>query len=175
MTVFSSPTEQTMEEITRVGIDLGKKVFHVTAVDAAGAVVERRRLRRAGLRSYLALLPRGRAVAMEACGSASHWGRLAAWHGHRPLLMSPQHVTPYVTSNKNDANDADAIAEASARPQRRGGGADEQERANRVGGAGAQGIVRREPRGEGGVTAQCAGTPRAGGDVRRRLRGVKRK
>ena len=119
MTVFSSPTERTMEQITRVGIDLGKKVFHVTAVDAAGAVVERRRLRRAGLRSYLALLPRGRAVAMEACRSASHWGRLAAWHGHRPLPMSPQHVAPYVKSNKNDANDADAIAEASARPTMR--------------------------------------------------------
>ena len=34
-----------MENVTRVGIDLGKQVFHVTAVDAAGAVVERKRLR----------------------------------------------------------------------------------------------------------------------------------
>ena len=25
-----------MENVTRVGIDLGKQVFHVTAVDAAG-------------------------------------------------------------------------------------------------------------------------------------------
>ncbi len=119
MTVLNNPTERTREEITRVGIDLGKKVFHVTAVDAAGAVVERKRLRRVGLRSYLALLLRARAVAMEACGSASHWGRLAACHGHRPLLMSPQHVAPHVKSNKNDANDADAIADASARPTMR--------------------------------------------------------
>ena len=108
-----------MEQITRVGIDLGKKVFHVTAVDADGAVVERKRLRRAGLRSYLALLPRGSAVAMESCGGAHHWARLSLRLGHRPMLMSPQFVAPHVKSNKNDVNDADGIAEASARPTMR--------------------------------------------------------
>ena len=58
-----------MTNITRVGIDLAKQVFHVTATDDTGAVVERRKLRRAGLQSYLALLPRGCVVAMEACGA----------------------------------------------------------------------------------------------------------
>ena len=105
-----------MNDIRRVGIDLAKKVFHVTAVDERGGVVERRRLRRAGLQSYLARLPRGCVVAMEACGSAHHWGRLAGQHGHDVRLMSPQFVVPYVKSNKNDLNDADAIAEASSRP-----------------------------------------------------------
>ncbi len=108
-----------MDKITRVGIDPAKKVFHVTAVDADGAVLERKRLRRAGLQSYLACLPRGCAVAMEACGGAHHWGRVAAGYGHRVSLMSPQFVAPYVKSNKNDVNDADAIAEASARPSMR--------------------------------------------------------
>ena len=108
-----------MEKVTRVGIDLAKKVFHVTAVDAVGAIVERKRLRRAGLQSYLALLPEGCVVAMEACGSAHHWGRLAVRNGHRVRLMSPQFVVPYIKSNKNDVNDADGIAEASARPAMR--------------------------------------------------------
>ena len=108
-----------MENIARVGIDLAKKVFHVTAVDDTGAMVERRKLRRAGLQSYLACLPRGCVVAMEACGSANHWGRLAAWHGHTVRLMSPQYVAPYIKSNKNDVNDADGIAEASSRPSMR--------------------------------------------------------
>ena len=111
-----STTERTMDNVSRVGIDLAKKVFHVTAVDAAGAVVERKRLRRAGLQSYLALLPPGCTVAMEACGGAHHWARLAARLGHRAVLMNPQFVAPYVKSNKNDVNDADGIAEASARP-----------------------------------------------------------
>ena len=54
-----------MKKVSRVGIDLAKKVFHVTVVDAEGAVVERKRLRRPGLQSYLACLPRGCTVAME--------------------------------------------------------------------------------------------------------------
>ena len=108
-----------MKEIKRIGVDLGKRVFHVTAVDAKGGIVERRGLRRAGLRSYLAKLPAGREVVMEVCGGAHHWGRLASRLGHRALLMSPRFVSPYVKSNKNDANDADGIAEAAGRPTMR--------------------------------------------------------
>ena len=59
-----------MENIARVGIDLAKKVIHVTAVDDAGAVIERKKLRRAGLQSYRALLPTGCTVAMESCSYA---------------------------------------------------------------------------------------------------------
>lgn len=108
-----------MTEITRVGIDLAKKIFHLTAMDSDGEIVERKRLRRAGLRSYLARLPKGCVVAMEACGGAHHWGRLATTHGHRALLMGGQFVAPYIKSNKNDTLDADAIAEASSRPTMR--------------------------------------------------------
>ena len=83
------------------------------------AVLERKRMRRTQLQSYLAHQATGCVVAMEACGSAHHWARLATGHGHKVLLMSPQFVAPYVKSNKNDVNDADAIAEASARPSMR--------------------------------------------------------
>ena len=108
-----------MDKITRIGIDLGKRVFHVTAVDASDRVVERKRFSRAGLRSYLARLPVPCEVALEACGSAHHWGRVAQGLGHTVRLMSPQFVLPYVKSNKNDVNDADAIAEAAGRPSMR--------------------------------------------------------
>ncbi len=108
-----------MENVSRVGIDLAKQVFHVTAVDAAGEVLERRRLRRSGLQAYLSALPRGSVVAMESCGGAHHWARRAEREGHRPLLLSPQFVKPYVKSNKNDVLDADAIVEASLRPTMR--------------------------------------------------------
>ncbi len=67
-----------MNEIKRIGMDLGKRVFHVTAADAKGRIVERKRLRRAGLQSYLAKLPVGCEVAMEACGSAHQRCRLAS-------------------------------------------------------------------------------------------------
>ena len=105
-----------MTDIKRVGIDLAKTVFHVTAVDEAGAVVARKRFRRAGLHSYLTLLPSGCLVAMEACGSAHHWARLALHLGHKVLMMSPHKVAPYTNANKNDVNDADGIVEASSRP-----------------------------------------------------------
>ena len=72
-----------MSQITPVAIDLAMKIFHLTAMDADGKIVERQRLRRAGLESYLARLPQGCIVAMEACGGAHHWGRLAMRHGHR--------------------------------------------------------------------------------------------
>ena len=39
--------------------------------------------------------------------------------GHDARLMSPQFVNPYVKSNKNDANDAEAICEAVRRPNMR--------------------------------------------------------
>lgn len=38
-----------MGKVARIGIDLAKKAFHVTSVEAEGRVVERKRLRRAGL------------------------------------------------------------------------------------------------------------------------------
>ena len=53
MTLFFNNGAERRTNITRVGIDLANQVFRVT-----GAVVERRKLRRAGLQSYLALLPR---------------------------------------------------------------------------------------------------------------------
>ncbi len=69
-----------MTDVKRAGIDLGKQVFHLTAADGAGRVLERARLRRAGLRLRMAQLPPGTVVAMEACGSA--WRCATA--GRRP-------------------------------------------------------------------------------------------
>jgi transposase len=40
-------------------------------------------------------------------------------HGFTVKLIAPQFVKPYVKSNKNDANDAEAICEAMSRPNMR--------------------------------------------------------
>jgi transposase len=56
---------------------------------------------------------------MEACGSAHYWARELQKFGHTVKLMAPQFVKPYVKSNKNDANDAEAICEAVSRPNMR--------------------------------------------------------
>ena len=39
--------------------------------------------------------------------------------GHEVKLIAPQYVKPYVKGNKNDYNDAEAIAEAAQRPNMR--------------------------------------------------------
>ena len=60
--------------VTRVGLDLAKRVFQVHAVDANGEIVVARKLGRAQLIPFFAALPPC-VVAMEACASAHHWGR----------------------------------------------------------------------------------------------------
>ena len=57
-----------------------------------------------------------RVVAMEACSSAHHWARCFREMGIEVRLISPQYVTPFVKTNKNDRNDAQAIVEAASRP-----------------------------------------------------------
>lgn len=102
-----------MQSIT-VGIDLAKQLFSVCVVDAQGRVQLRKDLRREALVSWLAGLPAGTAVAMEACSSAHHWARVCQSHGLVPRLMAAQFVTPFRKSAgvKNDRNDAEAIATA---------------------------------------------------------------
>ena len=56
---------------------------------------------------------------MEACSGAHHWARVLQAQGYVVKLIAPQFVKPYVKSNKNDANDAEAICEAMSRPNMR--------------------------------------------------------
>lgn len=56
---------------------------------------------------------------MESCGRSSYWARQFQSYGHEVKLISPQYVKPYVKTNKNDANDAEAICKAIARPNMR--------------------------------------------------------
>ena len=104
--------------IKRVGIDLAKQVFQVHGVDYQDKVVLRKQLRRNQLLSYFATLPPC-LIGMEACGGAHHWARELQKLGHTVKLIAPQFVKPYVKSNKNDANDAEAICEAVGRPTMR--------------------------------------------------------
>lgn len=107
-----------MNKVTTVGLDLAKNVFHVVCCDAHGKEVSRKQLKRSRVLSWFANLPRCR-VGMEACAGAHYWGRELEQLGHEVKLIPPQFVKPYVQGNKNDYNDARAIAEAMTRPQMR--------------------------------------------------------
>jgi transposase len=104
--------------IVILGIDLGKNSCNIVGLDANGAVIVRRRMRRNGVIEFAAKL-RPCTMAMEACCGAHHMGRSLAELGHEVRLMSPEYVRPYVKAQKNDDRDAEAIAEAATRPTMR--------------------------------------------------------
>jgi transposase len=118
--VVGSPANQEEEgmDISVLGIDLGKNVCSVVGLDASGAVVMRRKVRRETLIALAEKLPPC-VVGMEACCGAHHLGRVFAAHGHDVRLMSPEYVRPYIKAQKNDDRDAEGIAEAATRPTMR--------------------------------------------------------
>lgn len=105
-------------QVVRIGLDLAKYVFEVHGVDSHGKVVVRKTLRRDAVAHFFANLPPC-LVGMEASNGAHYWTRVLTEFGHQVRLISPQFVTPYVKSNKNDRNDAEAICEAVGRPSMR--------------------------------------------------------
>src|ERR1700722_7457010 len=77
--VVGSPANQEEEgmDISVLGIDLGKNVCSVVGLDASGAVVMRRKVRRETLIALAEKLPPC-VVGMEACCGAHHLGRVFA-------------------------------------------------------------------------------------------------
>jgi transposase len=106
--------EKTMREVTTVALDLAKSVFHAVLFDDRGMEVGKKKLRRAQVATYFAQL-RTCVIAMEACASAQHWGRVFQGQGHEVRLVAAQHVKAFLQGNKHDFNDARAIMAAQGR------------------------------------------------------------
>lgn len=107
-----------MEKVSIIGLDLAKRSFQAHGARADGGVEFRKKLSREKLLAFLAEQSRC-VVAMEACGSAHHWGRAIRELGHDVRLIPPAYVKPFVKRQKNDAADAEAICEAASRPTMR--------------------------------------------------------
>ena len=105
-------------EIHTIGIDLGKTVFHLVGLNVHGEVVVRKKFSRKQLLRFTANLQVA-LIGMEACGGAHFLGRALREQGHEARLIPAQYVKPYVKTNKSDYIDAEAIAEAVARPTMR--------------------------------------------------------
>src|ERR1043166_5375167 len=103
--IRTSKRRPSMAKAITIGLDIAKNVFQVHAVDEAGQVILRRRLRRAQVEPFFAKLAPA-LVGVEACGSAHHWGRVLRGLGHEVRLMPPAYVKPYVKRNKTDGRDA---------------------------------------------------------------------
>ena len=104
-----------MKQLNTIAIDLAKNIFQVCVLSPQQKVLDEKRLSRSQLMAFMATQQIS-IVAMEACYSSHYWGRTFSDMGHTVRIIPAQHVKPFVRGNKNDRNDALAIAEASARP-----------------------------------------------------------
>ena len=108
-----------MVEIGMLAIDPGRKAVSRSAASGLTAgVVFDKALSRPRLHRLLADQS-ACVVAMEACATSHHWGRVAQAHGHEGRLVPAAYVKPFVKRQKNDRADAEAIAEAASRPTMR--------------------------------------------------------
>jgi transposase len=110
--------EASVSEVTTIGLDIAKNVFHAHGADERGRGLFSKRLTRAKLLDFFAAQPPC-IIALEACGGAHHWARELKALGHQVRLIPPAYVKPFVKRHKNDAVDAGAICEAAQRPSMR--------------------------------------------------------
>src|ERR1700730_2514664 len=103
--------EQNVGSLAVIGVDIGKDVFHLVGFGADGTITFRRKIRRLGLKDVFEKLPPC-IVGMEACLSAHFVSRALRALGHEPRIIPAIYVKPFVKGQKNDYNDAEAIAEA---------------------------------------------------------------
>ncbi|WP_179196489.1 IS110 family transposase, partial [Caballeronia sordidicola] len=98
-----------------IGLDIAKNVIQVHGVNAVGAAVLTKRLKRSQVLEYFANLSPC-LIAIEACAGSHYWARRLAGFGHRIKLIPAQYVKPFVRRSKTDARDAAAICEAARQP-----------------------------------------------------------
>ena len=110
-----------MKKVSTVGIDLAKEIFQLCGVDKKGKILFNKKVKRDKLASFVEGLEKEEdfLIAMEACGGSNHIARTLLGKGYNTKIISAKFVKPFVKSNKNDAKDAEAIAEASRRPNMR--------------------------------------------------------
>jgi transposase len=105
-----------VDKLTTVAVDIAKRVFSLYWVDAETGEIGARTMSRGKFEEFMRTREPSRVV-LEAGGSAHHWGRWLARHGHEVRLIAAQHVRAFVRTNKTDAGDARAILEAANRPE----------------------------------------------------------
>ena len=101
-----------------IGIDLAKNTFQICALNHRNNIAFNKKTSRKQLLHELRQLE-PTTVVMESCYSANYWGRTFQDMGHEVKLIPPHQVKPFLVGNKNDHNDALAIAEAASRPKAR--------------------------------------------------------
>lgn len=104
--------------IKLLSIDLAKNVFQICAINQAGKpIINKKVTRKKLVETVIQLNPKK--IVMESCYTANYWGREFQSYQFEVGTIPAQFVKPFVRGNKNDCNDAKAIAEAALRPDMR--------------------------------------------------------
>lgn len=104
-----------MNKLNVIAIDLAKIVFQVAVLNRHQKVLCNKTLRSTILPAYLARQPKS-LVAIEACGRAHHWARIAQSLGHDVVILPARIVSAFRQGHKTDSNDALAIALSACQP-----------------------------------------------------------
>ncbi|HFZ7985224.1 TPA: IS110 family transposase, partial [Salmonella enterica subsp. enterica serovar Thompson] len=115
LTVRNVLTRRITMNIVFLGIDLAKNVFQLCGLNQAGKPVYTKRTGRKELLQTLANIP-ACLIGIEASTGAFYWQREFEKLGHKVKVISPQYVKPFFRGQKNDGNDAQAIAVALMQP-----------------------------------------------------------
>lgn len=104
-----------------IGLDLAKRIFHLVKINEDGKKIASKKLKREDVLSYLTAEASGKEnvlVAMEACGSCHYWAQELKARQINVKLLKTKDVQAYAKSKqKNDINDALAIAKAARDPE----------------------------------------------------------
>ena len=103
-----------MSNRTVISADIAKNVFQCVQFKNDRQIGKNKTYKRENFAKLITGSQPGKLV-METCSGAQHWTRMAKAHGHEVVLIPPRVVAPYRQGQKTDANDAQAIYEASQR------------------------------------------------------------
>ena len=105
-----------MKDDLTLAIDLAKNSFQVCYMRKNGEVTSNKAISRRSLIRLLTGKQNFALIAMEACGGAHYWARLARRNGHQVKIIQPRAVKGLQLKQKTDKNDAYAIAIAAQLP-----------------------------------------------------------
>ena len=94
-----------------IGIDLAKNIFHLHALDAQGETLWTKTMRPQNTTVFLESL-HPCIIGIEASGGSHYWHRTFSCLGHDVRMITPQRAKAFREGQKNDKNDAEAIAHA---------------------------------------------------------------
>ncbi len=103
------------DELMSIGVDIDKDTFHIVGFDPSGQRVLRKQIKRLALAATFEKLPRC-ILGMEPCLSAHFVSRTLREMGFEPRINPAIYVKPFNKGQKNNYNDAEAIAKAALRP-----------------------------------------------------------